>query len=88
MSEVQECIRVGEVVIPLDQVSGHLRVRYEAAQREVATKNGVARNMAKAALNDVAREILAAHVPHLALKASPRSYGSRGFFEALARRTA
>jgi len=87
--EPTECLRVEGVVIPLDQVPGHLRVRYEDAQRAVAvTKAGPKRNQAKADLNKIAHEILADRLPHLALKASPRAYGARGFFEALANRTA
>jgi hypothetical protein len=67
-------------------VSHQLRRTYEMAQHEAATKTGPQRNVAKAAVARIAKEILHEALPHLALKHSPRSYGGRAFFEALAKR--
>ena len=72
------------ITIPLDQVSHQLRRTYEMAQHEAATKTGP--QLAKAAVARIAKEILHEALPHLALKHSPRSYGARAFFEALAKR--
>jgi len=47
---------------------------------------GPRKNVAKAAVARFAKEILQEALPHLALKHSQRSYGARGFFEALAKR--
>jgi hypothetical protein len=83
---MSECVRVEGITIPLDQVSHQLRRAYEMAQHEAATKTGPQRNVAKAAVARIAKEILNDALPHLALKHSPRSFGARGFFEAINKR--
>jgi hypothetical protein len=56
------------------------------AQQEAATKTGPQGNVAKAAVVRIAKEILNEALLHLALKHSPRSFGARGFFEAINKR--
>lgn len=82
-------VHINSFAIPLNRVSGPLQEAYAKAERDVASlPAGPQRNVAKAALNLATKNILIEQTPHLLLKASPRSYGAKGFFEALARRSA
>jgi hypothetical protein len=56
----------------------------QLAQHDAATMIGPHKNVAKAAVARFAKEQEAS--PHLALKHSPRSFGARGFFEAINKR--
>jgi hypothetical protein len=58
----------------------------QLAQHDAATMIGPHKNVAKAAVARFAKEILQEASPHLALKHSPRSFGARGFFEAINKR--
>lgn len=88
MSDIKEVVRIDGIDVLLDDVRYDLRRDYESAHRAVETRTGVAKNQAKAEVTRLAKQILQEALPGLALKHSPRSYGSRGFFQALARRTA
>lgn len=86
--DAKPVLRVDGIDILLDTVSHDLRRAYESAALAVSmAKASPARNAMKAELNRIAKAILAEALPTLALKASPRSYGARGFFTALAQRT-
>ncbi len=86
IDEPKECIRIENITVPLDEVSGHLRLAYEKAQLTVATTSGPQRNVAKAAVTKIAQEILASYLPRLCLKHSPRAFGARGYFETVNKR--
>jgi hypothetical protein len=83
-----EMIRIDSVDIALQTVPSDLRRKYEHAALILGSTPAVSpqRNAAKAYVNQIAKEILVAMAPTLALKASPRSYGAQGFFSALQRR--
>lgn len=86
--EVEEICRVDSVDVPLQLVSGELRRRYSRAMQDVQScKPGPQRNVLKAALTAVAKEVLVEAMPLIALKASPRFSGAAGFFTALTTRT-
>lgn len=86
-NDIRECLRIEGLVIPLDQVSGNLRLAYEQAQRAVKTSSGPQRNVNKAAVTKIAQQILAEYLPKLCLKHNPRSFGAAGYFEAMAKRS-
>jgi len=83
-----EMIRIDGIDIALTTVPSNLRRQYEHAQLILGSTpaNSPQRNAAKSYVNKVAAEVLVAMAPTLALKASPRSYGARGMFTALAAR--
>jgi len=86
---MSKLISIDNFAVRLDSVSIDLQNAYTTAERAVAAAPaGPIRNMAKNRLNEAAKNILIAATPHLMLKASPKFSGSRGFFEALNKRTA
>jgi hypothetical protein len=87
-NDAAEYIRIDNVDICLATVPSDLRRQYEHATLIVTSTpaNSPQRNLAKSHLNKVAAAVLVAMAPTLALKASPRSYGAAGFFQAMNRR--
>jgi hypothetical protein len=86
MSELK-MIHIDSFAIPLERVSIPLQQQYADAERAVkCAPAGPIRNKAKAELNKVTSAILVEQTPHLTLKASPKAFGARGFFEMVNKR--
>jgi hypothetical protein len=70
--------------VRLDSVPINLQNDYNAAELAVkCAPPGPIRNKAKSRLNECAKAILVASMPHLLFKSSPKFRGASGFYEAV-----
>jgi hypothetical protein len=84
-----DIIRVDGIDIPLNAVSATLARAYQVAVHEVSVAPiGPMMNAAKSRMNAAATAILKEAAGNIALKISPRSHGSAGFFAAVNKRLA